>query len=75
MNTKYIVWVGGIDDHYASEEEAKKAKQEWIDEVTTADVLDWLGNENSFSTVVEILTALLNGTETLENIRNEVQGE
>ena len=29
-------------------------------EVTTADVLDWLGNENSFSTVVEILTALLN---------------
>ena len=32
MNTKYIVWVGGIDDHYASEEEAKKAKQEWIDD-------------------------------------------
>lgn len=24
MNTKYIVWVGGIDDHYTSEEEAKK---------------------------------------------------
>jgi len=43
-------------------------------EVTTADVLDWLGNENSFSLVVEILTSLLNGTETLENIRNEVQG-
>ena len=32
MNTKYIVWVGGIDDHYTSEEEAKKAKQEWIDD-------------------------------------------
>ena len=43
--------------------------------VTTADVLDWLGNENSFSTVVEILTALLNGTDTLENMRNEIQGE
>lgn len=44
-------------------------------EVTTADVLDWLGNENSFTTVVEILTSLLNGTDTLENIRNEIQGE
>jgi len=32
MNTKYIVWVGGIDDHYTSEEEAKKAQQEWIDD-------------------------------------------
>ena len=32
MNTKYIVWVGGIDDHYASEEEAKKAIHEWIDD-------------------------------------------
>lgn len=31
MNKKYIVWVGGIDDHYASEEEAKKAKQKWTD--------------------------------------------
>ena len=44
-------------------------------EVTTADVLDWLGNENSFTTVVEILTSLLNGTDTLENIRNEIQGD
>ena len=44
-------------------------------EVTTADVLDWLGNENSFTTVVEILTSLLNGTDTLENMRNEIQGE
>jgi hypothetical protein len=44
-------------------------------EVTTADVLDWLGNENSFTTVVEILTSLLNGTDTLENIRNEIQEE
>ena len=44
-------------------------------EVTTADVLDWLGNENSFSLVVEILTLVINGKYTLENIRNEVQGE
>ena len=41
MNTKYIVWVGGIDDHYASEEEAwdsdlygegvRLIKTEWYD--------------------------------------------
>jgi len=41
-------------------------------EVTTADVLDWLGNENSFSLVVEILTLVINGKYTLENIKNEI---
>ena len=46
-------------------------------EVTTADVLDWLGNENSFSTVVEILTRVINGKYNgfhpiLENIKNEI---
>ena len=41
-------------------------------EVTTADVLDWLGNENSFSTVVEILTLVINGKYTLENIKNKI---
>ena len=50
-------------------------------EVTTADVLDWLGNENSFTIVVEMLTSLLNRTETIENLRafvlgfHEVEGE
>ena len=43
-------------------------------EVTTADVIDWLGNENSFSRVVEILTSMLHGTETLDNIRIAVKG-
>jgi hypothetical protein len=25
----YIVWVGGIDDHYQTKEEAKEAVKEW----------------------------------------------
>ena len=44
------------------------------DEVTTADVLDWLGNENSFTIMVEMLTSLLNRTETIENLRAFVLG-
>jgi len=32
MNTKYIVWVGGIDDHYDNYTDAYTAQQEWIDD-------------------------------------------
>jgi hypothetical protein len=27
----YILWVGGIDDHYQTLEEAQQAQQEWVD--------------------------------------------
>ena len=27
----YIVWVGGIDDHYETRTEAIEAMQEWLD--------------------------------------------
>lgn len=29
--TKYIVWVGAVDDHYATEAEAEQAAHEWRD--------------------------------------------
>ena len=29
--SKFILWIGGVDDHYETEEEAETAKQEWID--------------------------------------------
>ena len=32
MNTKYIVWVGGLDDHYDNYADAYAAQQEWIDD-------------------------------------------
>ena len=31
MNTKYIVWVGGVDDHYDNFADAYSALQEWYD--------------------------------------------
>lgn len=27
--TSYIVWVGGVDDHHATEAEAERAAEEW----------------------------------------------
>lgn len=32
METTWIVWVGGIDDHYQTQHEAEQAYQRWIRE-------------------------------------------
>ena len=29
---KWIVWVGGCDDHYVNYEDAKKAHDQWIED-------------------------------------------
>tara|TARA_R100000482_G_C5067765_1_gene120060 strand:- start:550 stop:684 length:135 start_codon:yes stop_codon:yes gene_type:complete len=42
--SKYILWVGGIDDHYDTYEEAYNASFEWhdkgFDDVTIEEVSD-----------------------------------
>lgn len=31
MKYKYIVWVGGVDDHYDNYQEAFSAAQDWVE--------------------------------------------
>ena len=45
---RYIVWVGGIDDHFDTLDDALQARDEWLDVgYTDVQVTDRLGREAS----------------------------